>query len=94
MSVYVDDSFIEWRGKRWCHMQADDVEELHRFAARLGLKRSWFQTTPGQPWKDHYDVTEGKRQQAIRLGAIPETWRDAAERGRPLKRRRAAPPPS
>lgn len=79
MSVYVDDSMIAWRGKRWCHLQADTLEELHAFAERLGLKREWFQ--PGkQPWLDHYDVTANKRGKAIDLGAISETWREAAHR--------------
>ena len=28
----------------WCHMATDgELEELHAFAARLGLRRAWFQ---------------------------------------------------
>lgn len=80
MAVYVDDSRIEWRGKRWSHLQADSLEELHAFAARLGLKREWFQTKPGRPELDHYDVTESKRLQAIEMGAVAETWREGAGR--------------
>lgn len=82
MSVYVDDAFSGDWGK-WTgggHMQADSLDELHAFAARLGLKRSWFQTKPGRPDHDHYDLTRGKRARAIALGAVDETWRDAAER--------------
>jgi hypothetical protein len=83
MSVYVDDCFAgddwgKWRGGG--HMQADTPEELHAMATRLGLKRSWFQFKPERPWYDHYDLTAGKRQQAIRLGAIAESWRDGANR--------------
>jgi hypothetical protein len=49
--------------KSWCHLTSDtSEEELHEFAARLGLKREWFQG-------DHYDLTEGKRMQALKLGA-------------------------
>lgn len=85
MSVYVDDAFVEGDWGKWSgggHMQADTPEELHAFADRLGLKRSWFQTKPGRPWHDHYDLTRGKREQAIRLGAVAETWRAAAMRHR------------
>lgn len=54
---------------RWSHLMADTDEELHAFAARLGLKRAWAQY-PGT-WKSHYDVTTTKRAEAIRLGAVP-----------------------
>lgn len=90
MSVYVDDSFIAWRGQRWCHLQADTVEELHEFAGKLGLKREWFQARPGRPELDHYDVTAAKRIRAIELGAISETWREGAGRTRRLIARQRA----
>jgi hypothetical protein len=80
MAVYVDDSRIEWRGKRWSHLQADSADELHAFALKLGLKREWFQAKAGRPELDHYDVTEAKRLQALELGALAETWRDGAGR--------------
>lgn len=54
-----------WSKGPSCHLIADTVEELHRFAARLGLKREWFQTHGGP----HYDLTAGKRALAVRLGA-------------------------
>lgn len=83
MSVYVDDAFILWRSKRWCHLTADSTEELHAFAAELGLRREWFQ--PGStPSRDHYDVSTSKRQQAIALGAISETTDEGAARRRAL----------
>lgn len=53
--------------KGWCHMATDGpLSELHQMAARLGLRRCWFQNTPGHP---HYDLTPGKRTQALRFGA-------------------------
>ena len=72
MSVYVDEMRLCLRNKNWpysqaCHLVADSVEELHAFARRLGLKRSWFQSKSDLP---HYDLTEGKRFQAIARGAI------------------------
>ena len=39
MAVYVDEAIWQWAGQRWCHLLADDVDELHRFAARLGVHR-------------------------------------------------------
>lgn len=81
MTVYVDSARIpatvgRTRG-RWSHVTADTEEELHAFALRLGLQRSWFQgkcktrcAPVGQPcphW--HYDVTEPVRARALTLGA-------------------------
>lgn len=53
---------------RWCHLydDGDDLDALHAFAARLGLRRSWFQSHRLLP---HYDLTAGKHAQALRLGA-------------------------
>lgn len=67
MTVYVDNAIHEWRGKRWAHMFCDgDIRELHRLAQAIGLKRAWFQDDFRLP---HYDVTESKREQALKLGA-------------------------
>ena len=76
MTVYVDDSRIPWRGWRMSHLTADTEDELHAFATSIGLRRSWFQG--GR--HPHYDVTDSKRAEAIRLGAVSETWREAARR--------------
>jgi Protein of unknown function (DUF4031) len=35
-----DDAIWHWQGMKWCHLVADDADELHRFAARLGIKRN------------------------------------------------------
>lgn len=86
MTVYVDDAFdvldvpAKWRGGG--HMQADTDEELHTFAASIGLRRSWFQEPEGRPWHNHYDLTAGKRRLAVSMGAIQE---DAFGEG-PLRR--------
>lgn len=91
MSVYVDDAFVSddptaWG--RWTgggHMQADTLGELHEFAARIGLRRAWFQTRPGRPDKDHYDLTRARRDRAILLGAIPEAVEDGTIRRRAMR---------
>ncbi len=89
MSVYVDDGFVEGDWGRWTgggHLQADATEELHAFAERLGLRRAWFQSKPGRPWHDHYDLTRLGRERAIALGAEPVAWRAAARRNGALRR--------
>jgi len=68
MSVYVDEAMWSWQGLKWCHLLADDIDDLHRFAAQLGIKRSSYQgppitTTP------HYDLTAYERRRAIAMGA-------------------------
>lgn len=77
MAVYVDSAFIAARvgrvSGRWCHLTADDPEELHAFAERIGLRRSWFQAKPKGRW--HYDVVESRRAAAVRLGAQEVTTR-------------------
>ncbi len=92
MAVYVDD----WRQPatvgpvtaRWSHLTADTTSELHRFAAELGLRPSWFQGHRHDPLRDHYDVTDRLRDEAIARGAVAVTWRQAA-RARRLRRGRA-----
>ncbi len=81
MSVYVDNARLEWRGMKMSHLQADSDEELHVFAARLGLRRGWHQ--PGsRPEASHYDVSDSVRLRAIKLGAIEETVGEGSTRRR------------
>ena len=77
MAVYVDDAVTLWRGHRWAHLMADTLDELHAFAARLGLQREKFQDkTSGA----HYDVPAAVREEAVRLGAVPiSRHRDRAQ---------------
>jgi hypothetical protein len=81
VAVYVDylmtypDSAIKpgirHLGNQWCHMACDgDLEELHQFAAQLGMHRRWFQDHRLVP---HYDLTPDRRALAIALGAIEIT---------------------
>ena len=68
MTIYVDQ--LTRHGKiHWSHMMTDgDIEELHAMAARLGLKRSWFQDK--NPRYPHYDVQSRLRALAIKFGAV------------------------
>lgn len=70
MPVYVDNAKVKWRGRLWCHLVADSIEELHKFAQQLGLQRNWFQHAASYP---HYDVTIEVRQIALSMGAIEGT---------------------
>jgi hypothetical protein len=74
--IYIDDLF-EW-GKRgsWCHMVTDgNLEELHTFAAKIGLKRCWYQSQS----HPHYDLRPSKRDLAIKNGAETITGRQLVE---------------
>jgi hypothetical protein len=89
VSVYVDNyrcpaTVGRVRG-RWSHLTADTPAELHAFAARLGLRRAWFQarcrhgrcpTTDGVCVHFHYDVVDSVRARAIDLGATAIDIRD------------------
>ncbi|SRR6266567_6593808 len=92
MAIYVDELFtMEPRtaqarkfGNRWCHMTTDgDIEELHRFAECIGLKRSYFQNHVRSDLK-HYDLTPSKRAKAIRLGAKEITMVEKLQKARQL----------
>jgi hypothetical protein len=69
MAVYVDAAIWHWAGRRWCHLLADDIDQLHRFAALLGIRRSSFQGPPKSA-TPHYDLTAFERSRALALGAI------------------------
>jgi hypothetical protein len=79
MAVYVD-PLREYGGSesfRWtksCHMFADNLEELHDMAGKIGMKRAWFQNRRHLP---HYDLVPARRAKAIKLGAVEVTAGDA-----------------
>ncbi len=58
----------------WCHMWADTDEELHKFARRIGLQRSWVHLGSGGFL--HYDLVPGKRTMAVRAGAVEREIND------------------
>ena len=50
--------------RHWCHLVSDDgFDELHAFAAGLGIPRHRFQG-------DHYDLPAHLRELAVEFGAI------------------------
>jgi len=68
MAVYVDQAIWARHGRKWCHLVADDIDELHRFARTLGLHRSSYQGPP-KTARPHYDLTSYERRRAIAYGA-------------------------
>jgi hypothetical protein len=85
MAILVDSAIWRWRDRRWAHLVSDtSLEELHAFAARLGLRRTWFQG-------DHYDVPAEVREAALRLGAVPVSSRELVVRLRAAGLRRPRP---
>ena len=82
MAVYVDELFDtektpNWRYTKACHLTADTLEELHKFAESIGMKRVWFQDHKRHP---HYDLTANRRKMAVKQGAIEVKARDRIKR--------------
>lgn len=82
MPVYVDRAMIPYRGMLMSHMIADTPEELHRMAARLGLRREWYQNGASFP---HYDVCSRKRSIAVNMGAIELSRREIGAKMREIR---------
>ena len=65
-----------WKGRPSCHLTTDGpIDDLHAFAQRIGLRRSWFQEHRLMP---HYDLTEARRDAALRAGAVYVSGREQA----------------
>lgn len=74
MAILIDPPFWPAHDTVWSHLVSDaSYDELHGFAARLGLPRRSFDL-------DHYDVPEARHAHAIELGAIAVTSRDVVHR--------------
>ena len=72
--ILVDPSHWWFRDKKWCHLVSDNnLEELHAFAAQLGVPHRGFQG-------DHYDIPDDYRTQAIELGATAVASRELLQR--------------
>lgn len=87
MGVFVDDMKLRAKVGNldavWSHLGADSLEEMHEFAQRLGLKRSWFQvSSSGIP---HYDITRSMRAKAVKMGAEEVTAQEGFRRLMPLR---------
>ena len=74
MTVYIDRPDWPGHGRLWSHMISDvSYEELHAFAAALGIPRRAFE-------RDHYDVVAERHLQAVAAGARLVTSREIVDR--------------
>ncbi len=85
-AMIIVDQIIKWPSARppfdkgSYHLTTDgDLEELHAFAARIGLRRAWFQEHSKVP---HYDLTPSRRVLALYEGAVFVEARQQAIRRR------------
>jgi len=71
--VYIDPPTWPGHGRLWSHLISDrSYEELHAFAALLGLPRRAFDN-------DHYDVTADRYAAAVQAGARPVSSREIVQ---------------
>ena len=83
MAVYVDPLCNHgWRLGPSCHLFADTLMELHEFAAKIGMKRAWFQDER----LPHYDLTRSRRAAAVRAGVVELGRRDAVMKWREMRK--------
>lgn len=64
VAIYIDPPEWPGHGRLWSHLISDaSFEELHTFAAALGIPRRAFE-------RDHYDVIAERYDSAVAAGAI------------------------
>jgi Protein of unknown function (DUF4031) len=74
VTVYIDPPTWPGHGRLWSHLVSDaSYEELHAFAADLGIPRRAFD-------RDHYDVAAERYAAAVAAGARPASTREIVAR--------------
>ena len=74
MTVLIDDPMWWHRGQNWSHLVSDStLDELHEFAASVGIPRRAFQG-------DHYDVPQEQYSAIVSAGAVPTPSRELVRR--------------
>lgn len=70
MALLIDPPSVPWRGRMWAHLISDtSFEELHAFAASLGIPERGFDC-------DHYDVPDDHWKAVVAAGARPVRSRE------------------
>ncbi|MET8942407.1 DUF4031 domain-containing protein [Streptomyces sp. NPDC004542] len=70
MTVYIDPPAWPGHGRVWSHLVSDvSYDELHAFAAELGVPRRAFE-------RDHYDIPSHRYADAVRAGAVEVSSRE------------------
>jgi hypothetical protein len=88
MAILIDPPSVPWRGRLWSHLASDtSYDELHAFAATLGVPARGFD-------RDHYDIPAEHYDAAVAAGAEPVRSRELVRRlTRAGLRRRKQPAP-
>lgn len=89
MAVYIDRPIWPGHGRMWSHLISDEsFEELHDFAARIGVPRRAFE-------RDHYDLPAERYDDAVRAGALEVGSKELLRRltAAGLRRPKHRPPP-
>ncbi len=74
MTVLIDPPLVPWRGRMWSHLASDvSYEELHAFAAALGIPERGFDG-------DHYDVPAELFDEVVAAGATVVRSRELVRR--------------
>ncbi|MFD7548469.1 DUF4031 domain-containing protein [Streptomyces sp. NPDC059816] len=64
MTLYIDPPTWPGHGRLWSHLVSDvSFEELHAFAARIGVPPRAFE-------RDHYDLPSHRYPDAVHAGAV------------------------
>ncbi len=74
MTLLIDPPNSPGHGRLWSHLASDEsFDELHRFAARLGIPQRGFD-------RDHYDIPAERYEQVVAAGAVPVSSRELIHR--------------
>lgn len=72
--ILIDPPQVPSRGRMWSHLASDtSYDELHAFAARLGIPERGFD-------RDHYDVPAEYYDDMVAAGAVPVRSRELVAR--------------
>ncbi|MEV7079410.1 DUF4031 domain-containing protein [Streptomyces sp. NPDC093516] len=84
MTIYIDPPTWPGHGRLWSHLVSDvSYDELHTFAARLGVPRRAFE-------RDHYDIPAQRYADVVAAGAVEVSSREVVRllHGSGLRRRK------
>jgi hypothetical protein len=76
--VYVDDMAAPFGRMKMYHLIADTTAELLAMVDAIGVQRKWIQHAG--TYKEHFDISQSKRQLALAHGAQPITWKEYARK--------------
>jgi muramoyltetrapeptide carboxypeptidase len=85
VTLLIDPPSVPAHGRLWSHLASDEsFEELHRFAASLGVPARGFD-------RDHYDIPAERYDAVVAAGAVPVSSRELVQRliDSGLRRRRS-----